>query len=215
MTDGFFESHHSGEGFGGGITSPLLYSEVHLTAWCYDTPGLEDVQFIKWVIINKNSKKWQKFFATIFSDPDIGNFKDDYMGCDTVRNLCYAYNATNYDSIYGANPPAVGFLLLNGLKNKEVIPYKKINLSAFTIFSNTAPNPPVCETEPTGEPYPGYLMMQGYKKDSTCWMDVSLNPPRKTKFLYTGDPETNMEWTEFKGSMRNCGRDSTGSNHSC
>ncbi len=210
MTDGFASERNYGEGFGGGISTPLFYAEVHLTAWCYNTPGLEDVQFIKWVIINKNNKKWENVFASIVSDPDLGNPKDDYIGCDTVRNLCYDYNATNYDSIYGVNPPAVGFLLLKGFKNKDIVPYKNVNLSTFTTFINTSSMPPPCESDPNGEAYPAFLLMQGYKKDSTNWMDVSQSPPKKTKILYPGDPETNTGWTEFKGSMKNCGRDSTG-----
>jgi hypothetical protein len=210
MTDGFASERNSLEGFGGGINTPLFYAEVHLTAWCYDTPGLEDVQFIKWVIINKNNKKWENVFASIVSDLDIGNPNDDYIGCDTIRNLSYGYNATNYDSIYGVNPPAAGFLLLRGFKNKNIIPYKNINLSAFTTFANTISYPPACECDPNGEAYPAYLLMQGYKKDSTNWMDVSQSPPKKTKILYSGDPETNTGWTESKGSMKNCGLDSTG-----
>ena len=146
MTDGFASERNYGEGFGGGISTPLFYAEVHLTAWCYNTPGLEDVQFIKWVIINKNNKKWENVFASIVSDPDLGNPKDDYIGCDTVRNLCYDYNATNYDSIYGVNPPAVGFLLLKGFKNKDIVPYKNVNLSDFYNFSNTSSMPPPCES---------------------------------------------------------------------
>ena len=53
LTDGFEESHTSGEGFGGG-TLPL-YAELHLTAWCYNQSGLEDVQFLKWVVINRTN----------------------------------------------------------------------------------------------------------------------------------------------------------------
>ncbi len=56
MTDGFPGEHKIGEGFGGG-TAPM-FAEVHLTAWAYNRPGLEDMQFIKWDIINKNVVPW-------------------------------------------------------------------------------------------------------------------------------------------------------------
>ena len=54
MGDGDVSERNTGEGFGGGITS-ARYScaEVHFTAWAYTTPGLEDMQFINWVVINK------------------------------------------------------------------------------------------------------------------------------------------------------------------
>jgi hypothetical protein len=33
---------------------------------------------------------------------------------------------------------------------------------------------------------------------------------KKTKYVYPGDPETLTGWTEYAGSIPNCGRDSTG-----
>jgi hypothetical protein len=53
-------------------------------------------------------------------------------------------------------------------------------------------------------------MMQGMKTDRTQYIDVSVTPRKKTKFVYAGDPETNTGWTEYKGSMQNCNGDSTG-----
>jgi hypothetical protein len=85
-------------------------------------------------------------------------------------------------------------------------------MTSFGTFLGTGP-PRFCEFDPNGEPYPAYLMLSGYKKDSTCWLDPTHIPPKKTKFIYTGDPETNTGWTEVKGSIWNCGRDSTGPVH--
>lgn len=56
-------------------------------------------------------------------------------------------------------------------------------------------------------------MLSGYKKDSTCWLNPMYNPPKKTKFCYPGDPETNTGWNEVQGSIWNCNRDSTGAVH--
>ena len=41
-------------------------------------------------------------------------------------------------------------------------------------------------------------------------MDITKIPPKRTKFCYYGDPETNSGWTESKGSMQNCNGDTTG-----
>ena len=60
LTDGFPQSHTSSEGYGGG-TAPL-YSEVHLTAWCYSQPSYADMQFLKYVIINKGTQPWTRTF---------------------------------------------------------------------------------------------------------------------------------------------------------
>ncbi|MCI0474468.1 MAG: T9SS type A sorting domain-containing protein, partial [Ignavibacteria bacterium] len=43
------------------------------------------------------------------------------------------------------------------------------------------------------------------KKDRSNFMNPLTVPPVPTKFVYTGDPETNTGWTEFKGCVQNCG----------
>ncbi len=213
MTDGFPESHTSGEGFGGG-TAPL-YSEIHLTAWCYSQPTYNDMQFLKYVVINKGTQPWTRTYFSLVSDPDLGDGFDDYIGCDTSRNLGFCYNATNYDGEYGTAPPAVGFQLLKGAYNKYSNPPKQLDMTSFIHFQGTSTGPPYCETDPNGEALPAYRMMQGYKKDSTCWLDPTqlIYPPnfyKKTKFIYYGDPETNQGWTEAKGRIYNCSLDTSG-----
>jgi hypothetical protein len=192
MTDGFPSSHSPGEGFGGGLTSPLLYSQIAWTAWCYDRNDLEDIQFIKWAIINKSTNPWNSTYFSVVCDPDLGGAEDDYIGCDTTKKLGYCYNGDNDDTQYGLNPPAVGMILHKSPKN----------LTSFTFFTaNSLP----CESDPNAEPYPAYLNMMGFKKDSSNFMNPLINPPVPTKFVYTGDPETNTGWTEYKGSVQNCG----------
>ena len=208
LTDGFTGTHTLGEGFGGG--TPPLYAEVHMTAWGYDNPGYQDMQFIKWDIINKNTLPWNNTFFAIVNDPDLGNSIDDYIGCDTTRNLGYCYNADNYDDesgspyAYGLNPPAVGMRLLNCIGNYEM------SLKSFGHFTCTSCPSPVCEHDPNGEPEGAYNFVRGFKKDGTPWVVPNTNPPRTTKFCYSGDPETNTGWTEFGGKIWNCDNQLTG-----
>ncbi len=200
LTDGFPDKHLAGEGFGGG-TLPL-YAEVHLTAWGYDNPGYQDMQFIKWDIINKSTNPWNNTYFALFCDADLGFPEDDYIGCDTTRNLGYCYNADNDDGgtiySYGANPPAVGFKMLNCLGNPA------LNMKSFVYMECTSCAPPPCESDPNGEPNGAYNMMKGVKKDGTPWVIPNTNPPQTTKYCYSGDPETNSGWTEFGGRIRNC-----------
>ncbi len=46
-------------------------------------------------------------------DPDIGDYRDDLAGSDSLLNLVYAYNAGN-DTAYGVNPPAIGTAIVQG-----------------------------------------------------------------------------------------------------
>ncbi len=194
MTDGFLSSHDTTEGFGGGITNPLLFSQIAWTAWCYTSNDLQDIQFIKWAIINKSANPWNSAYFSLVCDPDLGDANDDYIGCDTSKKLGFCYNADNDDPIYGVNPPAVGMIFHKSPKD----------LTSFTFFTNTGSSPPPCESDPNGEPFSAYLMMKGVKKDSSNYMNPLTYPPVPTKFVYTGDPETNTGWTEYNGSVLNC-----------
>jgi hypothetical protein len=208
LTDGDPATHNAGEGFGGG-TSPLK-AELRLTAWAYANstptyPGLNDIQFIKGVFINKGDSSWNKTYLGLVSDPDIGEALDDYIGCDTTLSLGYAYNFDNTDGdgtgyTYGANPPAAGFTFLQTPQN--------LGMTSFVYFTSTSSSPPPCESDPNAEPNGAYNMLKGLKKDSTQWVNP-LNH-QLTKFCYTGDPETTLGWTEKKGSVQNCNRQPSG-----
>jgi hypothetical protein len=204
MTDADYQSHTAGEGFGGG-TLPLG-AEVHLTAWVYDSPGLQDVQFINYSIINKSDSIWKKTYMALYSDPDLGDPSDDYTGCDTNLKLSFCYNSDNDDNVYGSSPPAVGFVQLTSPTNHSITPNKNLGMTS----SNSPYKYVMCEGEPNGEPYPAYLMLAGFKRDSTSWLDPMHSPYLKTKFTYTGDPESNTGWTRLKGYITNCGHDTTG-----
>ena len=69
FTDANPQSHSVGEGFGGG-TQPLG-AEFHLTAWGYNKPIINDIQFLKWEIINKNTSSWDSIYFGIACDPDL------------------------------------------------------------------------------------------------------------------------------------------------
>jgi hypothetical protein len=97
LTDADPGNHTNSEGFSGG-TLPL-FAEVHLTAWAYATPGLEDIQFIQWVVINKSPVQWNATRVSVVCDPDLGDANDDYIGCDTNLNLGFCYNSDNADGL--------------------------------------------------------------------------------------------------------------------
>lgn len=208
LTDADSSARTSGEGFGGGITSPLLFAEIHFTAWAYTSPGLEDLQFVNWVVINKGVKKWDSTFTGVVVDSDLGDANDDYIGCDTVNklNLGFCYNGDNDDPVYGLAPPAFGMdYFKSPIIRTPGLPNDTLGLTSFTFFTNTSVNPPPCESDPNGEPYPAYLNLKGLKKDGSPFLDPTQTPPVITKYCYTGDPETNSGWTELKGCIQNCG----------
>ncbi len=218
LTDINPSSHNPGEGYGGGVLNPIMGIELHLTKWVYSYPSYNDVVFTKFEILNKGNQPWNRTHFAIISDPDVGDASDDWVGCDTVRNMGYAYNGDNEDGTgapptYGANPPAVGYKILKGPVNKSVSPNVTYNLTSFN-RTNNAGAPPPNESDPNGEPLGAYFFMQGFKKDSAAWLDRTQPTPwgsyKKTKKIFYGDPETNDGWTSAKGYIMNYGKDSVG-----
>lgn len=193
--------HHHGSGFGGG-TAPLL-AQVALTAWCYTSPDLENAQFIKCEITNKSSSNWDSLYFSIFCDADLGHDADDYIGCDTIRNLAYCYNGDNDDGNYGIAPPAVGFTLLRGMIDRSISPAKPLFMTSFTTSYHSSSA--YCEFIHYGCAQCAYNFMKGYKSDMSPWYNPITTPLSPVKFIYSGDPETNTGWWEGRGSVYNCG----------
>ena len=74
---------------------------------------LNDVTFIDTRVINRGNNDLSDFRSASYLDVDMGYPNDDYMGTDPVRNVIYGYNGTDFDSLYGSAPPALGVMLLN------------------------------------------------------------------------------------------------------
>lgn len=198
MSDGDVSARSPGEGFGGGITSPIFGAEIHLTAWAYNN-YLEDVQFLRYQVINKSLNTWDSTFFTFYADPDSPSSLSDIVGCDTVIQIGYNYSSdtTTY--------AAYGVQLLQGPINK--ITGDTLKMSSFNLSHLQS----ACNDETNGDPAGTYNYMKGYKTDGTSFLDPTYTPYRKTKFVYSGDPETNTGWTPSKGFVFNCNGSDTGS----
>lgn len=228
LTDADPSNHSSSEGFSGG-TLPV-FAETHLTLWAYTTPGLEDLQFVNWVVINKSGRNWDSTHFGVVVDPDLGDANDDYIGCDLNRNMGYCYNADNIDAIYGTPPPASGMDFFRspiipdpnsndtsyfppGSENKVIKRgYRQLGLTSFVYFTNSGNAGITCEQDPGSSPSQAYNYLTGVKKDGTPWLDATTNPPVVTKFCYPGDPDQLSGWTEYSGVIKNCGGLTSGQN---
>ena len=159
--------------------------------------GLEDVQFLKWDIINKYNAPWNGTYIGIVSDPDLGDPNDDYLACDTSERLAICYNSDNQDGTgsgitYGINPPAVGIKWLKCYPNS-------LDLNSFAPIFNTN-EPGACFAY-----VPCYNLLRGFKNDGSWWLNPKVTQgTRKTKFVFSGN------WSEGDGIIDNCGGDTVG-----
>jgi len=98
--------------------------EVQTTLWGYArTDPLGNVIFKKFRYIYKGTatsapnSRIEDFYIGQWSDPDLGDYSDDYEGCDTLLSLGFVYNASADDANYrafGLKPPAAGYDFLQG-----------------------------------------------------------------------------------------------------
>ncbi|MBI1804346.1 MAG: hypothetical protein HY033_04540 [Ignavibacteriae bacterium] len=93
--------------------------EVQTTLWGYArTDQLGNVIFKKFKFIYKGTAstpanaRVDSMLIGQWADPDLGDFSDDYEGCDTSLSLGFVYNSTTIDANYrtfGLAPPSVGY----------------------------------------------------------------------------------------------------------
>jgi len=100
-------------------SSTSIGLEIQAQAFAFTTNDeINNMSFYKYKIINRNtSTNIDTCFFGAWVDPDLGNYLDDYVGCDVKRGFGYCYNGDNNDegiAGYGINPPAVGYDFFQG-----------------------------------------------------------------------------------------------------
>lgn len=93
--------------------------EIQAQAFAFATNDeINNMSFYRYKIINRsNIDTLKQTYFGVWVDPDLGNYNDDFVGCDVARGLGYCYNGDAIDegiSGYGANPPAVGVDFFEG-----------------------------------------------------------------------------------------------------
>ncbi|MBU1099828.1 MAG: hypothetical protein KKA84_05420 [Bacteroidetes bacterium] len=89
--------------------------EMQVTIWGYKRGGyLANTIFKRYKIINKSDSTIKQLYLGIWADPDVGIAGDDFVGCDTLLQLGFAYNSDNEDGVYGSNSPSAGICILKG-----------------------------------------------------------------------------------------------------
>jgi hypothetical protein len=177
-----------------GSTTPLGL-EVQQTVFAYNRGGaLGNIIFVKWKFINKGGNTLDSTYVSVWSDPDLGGFTDDLVGCDTTRSLGFCYNATNQDGQYGNRPPAVGYDFFRG-------PIVPIGGGAFDTLGMTSFNKYINGTDPASQDET-YNYMSGLKADGSL-LHVNDDPLQPvTTFQVPGDPVAGTGWLDSNPADR-------------
>ncbi len=199
------------------VESEPLGLEVHATAFAYKFyPLVEHQTFYSYKLINKSNATIEDTYFTIWTDGDMGNHDDDYVGSDTLLGLAYYYNADNDDeggSGYGEAPPAIEFMFLNtpmatedGIDNNRNgrIDEPTEQLGATVIMSHRR------YTAHWGDPRglhdilnyargiwrDGSPIIEGYwGYENASWSADSQKTP--TRYSFPGDPIAQTFWSEM------------------
>lgn len=122
--------------------------ETHGMAYVYDCPSdsaINHTVFLDLTFYNRSNKTYDSTYVGLFTDFDMGNPEDDYVGCDVDRSVFYAYNGDAFDGDggatigYGAHPPYQGVAFLKGAKQDDdgidnafgIAPYETVNGYGF------------------------------------------------------------------------------------
>ena len=183
--------------------------EIQYTLWGYNQPGaaLGQIVFKNIRVLNKGSADLTDAYISLWSDPDVGDYTNDFVGVDTSLSMMFAYNGGPDDgdyAAYGLAPAAVGYDFFAGpivespgdtaIFNLKKRPgYRNLPASSFGYFvaGGVYSDPgPYGDTEAARE---YYNLMRGFAPtddlDSpTAWIDSSSGSYVDTKFPLAGDP---------------------------
>jgi hypothetical protein len=163
---------------GAGNSEPLGV-EVRHTTYAFERSGpLGDAVFLRWEIRN-GSTTTLDLHPGIWTDPDLGQFTDDLIGCDVPRRMGYVYNGDGFDDQYGTSPPALGIRLLDG------------PMPAFTKYING--------TDPAS-PNESFNLMRGLDHFGDPIVDPTTGLP--TTHMHPGDPIAGTGWLDANPADR-------------
>lgn len=211
--------------------SPPIGLEVQETDWAYAaTNSLGNMIFKKSKIIYKGTVSTPRtatidsMFIVQWSDPDDGQYSDDFAGCDTILSLGYVYNSSSHDAIYtdqfGLAPPAGGFDFLQGpivrgtpqdsaiFDLKVIHGYKNLPMTTFTYFAAGSQR----DDPDRGGAYSGtlqwYNLMRGCEPRPQYPAGVPLYDQfgNVTHFELTGDPVLGAGDLDGKPTLANPNR---------
>lgn len=146
--------------------------EMHLMLYQYadSNEAINNTTFVHARLINRSTQTLYNFHVGNFIDYDLGNFSDDYVGCNPSRNLSYCYNGDLNDEAnagnpgYGALPPAIGVRYLNQ------------QLNSHFVFSNNGVNNPS-----PGSPTQMEHFFNGFDQNGVAFTDQN---GQQTPFMF-------------------------------
>jgi hypothetical protein len=202
------------------FSSPPIGIEMQCTLWAYNrSDELGNIIFKRYRLIYKgtattpDTARIDNMYLSQWSDVDVGNWADDFVGCDSLLSLGFGYNSSTVDDTLrplGLVPPAVGYCFLQGaivageeddaamVDFKLRRGYKNLPMTSFVYFASGDDF-----SEPRGGTQQARL--EWYNLLKGFFPFTFFNPPKQfvdpltnqpTKFPFGGDPLTGQGWVD-------------------
>ena len=172
--------------------------EIQTTGFAFATNDeVNNMTFYSSKIINRGFTTLNDCYMGQWVDADLGNYADDYVGCDVGRSLGFCYNGDDDDEGvlgYGLNPPTVGVDYFEGPTDSAG---NQLGLSHYMYYNND--NDPVRGNP--GEAIEYYNLLQGkwLGGQNVTYGGTGFGGSKPAKYMFPGDtdPAYALEpWTE-------------------
>ncbi len=207
----FFVYNDNTQGFTHTETGGLPFGiEIRGMAYQFNCPAdsaLMNTVFIHYDIINRSFTNYNNVYLGMWTDLDVGNYADDYIGCDVPRKMYYGYNGDANDDAnvggYGTKLSAQGVVFLKGPtvptndnddNNRNCItdePGEDYALNRFMYYENDAS----VRGNPTNDS-DFYAYLGGQWRDYTplCYGGTGYNTGSPCYFAFPGNTDHQYEF---------------------
>ena len=214
--------NEAGDSTGYESTAPNLYGsdpigvELQITMWGYafgasDPLGNNIFKQAKMKYMGlpgtPEGAMLDSLYFTQWSDPDLGTYTDDYVGCDVDLSFGYVYNGNRLDGVFNGifnlPVPAGGYDFLQGPPDNMDIDgdgdtEEYLGMTSFTYFGAGS-----SISDPDLSQYAGSLqffnLMEGYLPRPEYPTQIPFTDPftgEETKFVLSGDPTSGSGWID-------------------
>lgn len=193
--------------------------EIRAQAFAFATNDeINNMTFYAYQIINRSTISLTNAYFANWSDPDLGDYSDDFVGCSVPDGLGFCYNGdeddgTGQGNSYGKNPPASGVDFFkgplmdpDGIDNPvsqtlsgtgfgdTIVDNERLGMEYFMVFKNDA----TLEGNPSNATH-FYNYMQAKWKDGLALTYGEngrnpANPLARYAFPWTSDPNNPVNW---------------------
>jgi len=167
--------------------------EIAVRAFAF-SDQLESTTFYEYSISNKSGQDYNNFLFGQWIDPDLGEYQDDFVGCDVNRNMGYVYNGDDFDEGsdgFGDEIPLQGIQIVCGPMTTNGAEY---SLRSFISYGNNFSD---YGNPETAQHYYNYLTSK-WKNDTQITVGGNGQDPAgtATDFMYPANPSDPDGWSE-------------------